>query len=415
MKPSTSFFWRTLSAAAGLFVIPMAVSAQTSIKLAYVDPLSGSVAVTGEHGARHFRYLVDQINAAGGVLGGQKLELALFDNKGTPQESLVQAQKAIDGGAKFIFQGFGSHVALPLSDFLAKHNARNADARVLYISYGAMDPAMTNEKCNFWHYRFESDSNVKISALVEAIKNKPDVKKVYLINQDYSFGQSVRSEARKQLQDKRPDVQIVGDELHPLLKVNDFAPYVAKIRAAGADTIMTGNWGADLSLLLKAAGDAGLNAQWYTIYGGLAGGPTAIKQAGLDGRVFQVVNWHANVPNPQMQALNADFRRTFNSQGWWYLQAKTSVDMLVQAIEQVGSADAVQVGRALEDMRAKNALGADVWMRKDDHQLIQDLYVAAFGAGAPVDEENTGWGWKTVATVPAAALTPATTCRMRRP
>ena len=415
MKKSASFVWRTLSVAAALCALPMAASAQDTIKLAYIDPLSGSAAVTGEHGARHFRYLVDKVNAAGGVLGGKKLELELLDNKGTPQETLVQAQKAIDGGAKFIFQGFGSNVALALTDFLVKHNERNPSARVLYINYGPMDPALTNAKCNFWHYRFESDSNVKISALVEVMKSKPDLKKVYLINQDYSFGQSVRSEARKQLLEKRPDVQVVGDELHPLLKVNDFSPYIAKIRASGADSVVTGNWGADLSLLLKAAGDAGLKTQWYTIYGGLAGGPTAIKQAGLDGRVFQVVNWHANVPGTEMHALNADFRAKFNDQGWWYLQAKTSIDMLVQAIQKVGSADAVKVGLALEGVRAKNALGAEVLMRRDDHQLIQDLYVASFGSGVPVDEEKTGWGWKTVAAVPASALTPATTCRMSRP
>lgn len=406
---------RSLLVAASLCTISMAVLSQSTIKLAYIDPLSGSAAVTGEHGARHFQYLVEKVNSAGGVLGGKKIELLLLDNKGAPQETLVQAQKAIDAGARFIFQGFGSNVALALTDFLAKHNDRNPDSRVLYISYGPMDPALTNAKCNFWHYRFESDSNVKISALAEVMRNKPDIKKVYIINQDYSFGQSVRSEARKQLQDKRQDVAIVGDELHPLLKVNDFSPYVAKIQASGADTVITGNWGADLSLLLKAAGNAGLKAQWYTIYGGLAGGPTAIKQAGLDGRVFQVVNWHANVPGAEMQALNADFRRKYNDQGWWYLQAKTSIDMLVQAIEKVGSADAVKVGQALEGVRAKNALGAEVLMRKDDHQLIQDLYVASFGSGVSVDEEKTGWGWKTVAAVPASALTPATTCRMSRP
>lgn len=400
---------------AALCNVPAAALAQATVKIAYIDPMSGSSAVTGEHGARHFQYLVEKINAAGGVLGGKKLELVVYDNKGTPQETLVQAQKAIDSGVRFIFQGFGSNVALPLTDFIKKHNDRNPDSRALYLSYGPMDPALTNAKCHFGHFRFESDSNVKLSALVDVVKANPGIKKVYLINQDYSFGQSVRTEARKQLREKRPDVQIVGDELHPLLKVNDFTPYVAKIQASGADAVITGNWGADMSLLLKAAGSGGLKAQWFTIYGGLAGGPTAIKQANLDGKVFQVVNWHANVPGDEMQALNADFRRKYEDKGWWYLQAKTSLDMLVKAINQVGGVDAVKVGLALEDLRTKNAVGGDVWMRKSDHQLIQPLFVASFGSGAVVDEEKTGWGWKTVATIPAAALTPATTCRMGRP
>ena len=71
---------------------------------------------------------------------------------------------------------------------------------------------------------------------------------------------------------KRPDIQIVGDELHPLLKITDFAPYIAKIKASGADSVITGNWGQDFALLLKAAADAGLKVNWYTYY---AGGPVA--------------------------------------------------------------------------------------------------------------------------------------------
>ena len=54
---------------------------------------------------------------------------------------------------------------------------------------------------------------------------------------------------------KRPDIEIVGDELHPLFKVSDFSPYIAKIKASGADTVITGNWGPDFALLLKAAAE----------------------------------------------------------------------------------------------------------------------------------------------------------------
>ena len=117
---------------------------------------------------------------------------------------------------------------------------------------------------------------------------------MYLINQDYSFGESVRTTARKMLKEKRPDVQIVGDEKHPLLKITDFAPYVAKIKASGADTVITGNWGQDIALLLKAAADAGLQVDWYTYYAGGAGGPTAIKQTNLPHRVFAIVE---GIPN----------------------------------------------------------------------------------------------------------------------
>ena len=84
--------------------------------------------------------------------------------------------------------------------------------------------------------------------------------------------------AREMLKEQRPDIEIVGDELHPLVKITDFSPYIAKIKASGADTVITGNWGPDFSLLLKAAADAGLQVNWYTYYAGAVGGPTAVRQ-----------------------------------------------------------------------------------------------------------------------------------------
>ena len=79
---------------------------------------------------------------------------------------------------------------------------------------------------------------------------------------------------------KRPDVTIVGDDLHPLGKVKDFAPYAAKIKASGTDSVLTGNWGNDLSLLVKAGKEAGLLVEYYSLYAYIVGSPTAIGEAG---------------------------------------------------------------------------------------------------------------------------------------
>ncbi len=280
-----------------------AVGAQAQIKIAYVDPLSGGAATIGEHGLKHLHFLVETINAKGGVLGGQKLEAVAYDNKGSPQESLVQVQKAIDAGVRFMTQGNGSGAAIAISEFVSKYNERNPGKEVLYFNYAAVDPALTNEKCSFWHFRWDANSDIKMAALTNFMKDKKDIKKVYIIGQDYSFGHAVRGAANAMMKEKRPDIQIVGDELHPLLKITDFAPYIAKIKASGADSVITGNWGNDISLLLKAAADAGLQVNWYTYYAGGAGGPTAIKQTGLDHRVFQITEWHTNVPAPEMEAF----------------------------------------------------------------------------------------------------------------
>ena len=254
---------------ASLLMSASAMADSSTIKLGYIDPLSGAGASTGAIGQRTFHFDADRINAEGGLIG-KKIEITDFDDKANAQEGLVQARKALDAGIHIVIQGNGSSVGAALEDFAAKNNSRNPDNLLMYLNYNAIDPSLTNEKCSYWHFRFAPSVDMKMEALSNFIKGKPDVKKVYIIGQDYSFGQSVSAQAKKMISEKRPDIQIVGNELHPLLKVTDFSPYIAKMKASGADTIITGNWGQDLTLMLKAAGEAGLTASWYTYYVGRA-------------------------------------------------------------------------------------------------------------------------------------------------
>ena len=393
-----------------------AASAEDTIKIGYIDPLSGGGASVGEGGLKTFQYLADEMNAKGGILG-KKIEVIGLDNKTNPQESLVQAQKAIDQGVRFITQGNGSSVAAALSDFVTKNNTRNPGKEVLYFNYAAVDPSLTNDKCSYWHFRWDAGSDIKMEALTNYIKDTPSVKKVYLINQDYSFGQSVRTDARKMLGAKRPDIQIVGDELHPLLKVTDFSPYIAKIKASGADSVVTGNWGQDIALLLKAAADAGLKVNWYTYYAGGAGGPTAIKQTGLDHQVFQITEGFANSGNQAAM----DFEKTFRAKvgiSLWYPRAVNEMRMFKAAAEKANSVDPVKVAAALEDLKFEVLDGGQGIMRKDDHQFFQPIYISSFGklaANEPFDEENTGWGWHLVSKVDTSNAMVSTTCKMARP
>ncbi|ABE38817.1 branched-chain amino acid ABC transporter substrate-binding protein [Rhodopseudomonas pseudopalustris] len=404
--------------AAVAIALPMLGSAamgQETVKIGYIDPLSGGGASVGEGGLKTFQFLAEELNAKGGILG-KKVEIVPLDNKTNPQESLIQAQKAIDSGVRYITQGNGSSVAGALSDFITKYNERNPGKEVLYFNYAAVDPVLTNDKCSFWHFRWDANSDIKMEALTNYMKDAPSIKKVYLINQDYSFGQSVRTQARAMLAAKRSDIQIVGDELHPLLKITDFAPYVAKIKASGADTVVTGNWGQDIALLLKAAADAGLKVSWYTYYAGGAGGPTAIKQTGLNHQVFQITEGFANVDHKTSQ----DFEKAFRAKvdlSLWYPRAVNEMRMFAAAAEKAKSLDPVKVAQSLEDMKFEVFSGGEGMMRKDDHQFFQPIYISSFGEIKPgqFDEEKTGWGWKEVAKIDTAKTVLPTTCKMERP
>jgi branched-chain amino acid transport system substrate-binding protein len=390
--------------------------AQDTIKIAYIDPLSGPGATVGEVGLKTFQFLADELNAKGGA-AGKKFEILPFDNKVNPQESLVQLQKAIDAGARIVTQGNGSSVAAAISDWVAKYNERNPGKEVIYLNYAAVDPVLTNDKCTFSHFRWDANSDIKMEALTNFMKGRKDVKKVYLINQDYSFGQAVRAAAVAMLKAKRPDIQIVGDELHPLLKVTDFAPYIAKIKASGADSVITGNWSQDFALLLKAAADAGLQANWYTYYAGGTGGPTAVKQASLDHRVFAIQEGSANVDHAASRATEKVFREKYGV-SIFYPRAFNQMRMLAAAINKARSTDYAKVGAALEDMKFDVFDGGEGFMRKEDHQFFQPMYIVSFGersAKEPFDEEKTGWGWRTIARLDAKDTLVPTTCKMTRP
>jgi branched-chain amino acid transport system substrate-binding protein len=408
---------KKLAGALAVLALSLPAAAGT-VKIGYIDPLSGPFANVGEQGLRGFTMLVEDLNARGGA-NGDKLELVPMDSKANPQEALNALKQLIDQDVRYVLQGNSSAVAGALSDAVAKHNARNPDRPVLYLNYAAVDPALTNERCNFWHFRFDADADMKMAALVSYMATQKKIKKVYLFNQDYSFGQAVAKAAREMLAKKRPDIQIVGDDLHPLGKVKDFAPYIAKINASGADTVVTGNWGADLALLVKAGKEAGLKVDYYTYYAGIAGGPTAIGEAGAD-HVKQVSHWHSNVGDARSDAMVQAYRKRFpeSKDDFVWLAAYNVVEMVAKAMSDSKSTDPLKVARALEGMKFKTFTG-EVTMRADNHQLLQPMYVSTFAkagsTGVKWDLERTGFGFRSEGRVEGKDTATPTTCRMQRP
>jgi branched-chain amino acid transport system substrate-binding protein len=230
------------------------------------------------------------------------------------RKALAALRSAIDDGIQFVVQGNSSSVAAVLIDALNKHNERDPGRRVLFLNCSAVDPVLTNEKCSFWHFRFDAHADMRMAALMDVIRDDRAIKSVYLIGQDYSFGQAVLREARRQLGAQRPDMQIVGDELHPVGRVKDFLPYAAKIKSSGAQAVVTGNWGNDLTLLVKAAREVGFEGKFYTFYGNALGAPAAIGDAGV-GRVIAVADWLPNVPGAQSEAFYQAFRVRLSKAG----------------------------------------------------------------------------------------------------
>ena len=402
-----------------------AASAQAKpVKVALIESLSGTFANTGEAVYRNVYWAIERVNARGGVQlpaaagGPRPIMLERYDSKGQNEEALSALRAAIDDGAQVILQGNSSATAAVLIDAINKHNEREPSKRVVFLNYSAVDPILTNEKCSFWHFRFDAHADMRMAALMEVMREDKALKSVYLIGQDYSFGQAVLREAKKQLAAQRPDVAVVGEELHPVGRIKDFAPYAVKIKTSGAQAVVTGNWGNDLTLLVKAARDVGYEGSFYTFYGNALGAPAAIGDAGI-GKVVAVADWLPNVPGAQSEAFYQSFRTRFPKpqDDYVHMRMQLMVEALAQSIERAGSTDATAIARQMESASAQLS-GQGGSMRAADHQFQQALVVGVMDKkGAPgvkFDVEGSGYGFRVVRQIPPAKAQQPHSCNMQR-
>ena len=413
MKPVHRLFSLSMFAVAALASGGALAQKGETVKIAWIDPLSGLMAPVGQNQLKSFQFFAEHFSKKNPA--GVKFEIIGIDNKLSPQETANALKSAIDQGVRYVVQGNGSGGAAALIDGVTKHNERNPGKEVLYVNYAAVDPDFTNSKCNYWHFRLDADTSMKMEALTTFIKDMPEVKKVYLINQNYQHGHQVAKYAKEIMARKRPDIQFVGEDLTPLAQTRDFAPYIAKIKASGADSIITGNWGSDLTLLMKAANDAGLNVKFFTYYAGVTGTPTAMG-ASMAGKVYQASYMHNAMTGEARELMDA-FKKKFNDD--WYTGAVYhAYTVLSGAMAQAKSTEPAKVAVALEGLKVKSFNG-EVEMRKTDHQLQQTLYISVWSkAGAKPNDysvENTGYNFQPVKTYEPYVSSTPTSCQMKRP
>ncbi len=418
MRKLRLFYGITGAVVAGLMSV--SALAAENIRIGLIEPLSGPIAAVGAEALDNFTHAANQVNERGGVLGGRKLEIIGLDNAMKAEKTTEQLKKAVDMGLSYIIQGVGSNHALNIIKFVNKHNKRNPGKEIVFLNHSAVTTAFTNELCSFWHFRFDANVDMKVAALVTQLNRDPKVKKVYLVNQNYAYGKSFQAAANRLLKERAPNVELVGDELIvPFGKVQDFTPYVAKIKAAGADTVLTGNWGPDLHRFVKSAVNSGLGATFYSIYGGL---PSSISGYGNTSskvdlkQVTEMHENHAGLPG-DLRGYMQGYKDVYGST-WYPDRQRWLIEMLAAAIEAAGTADPIPVARKLEGMSFPGPL-SEVQMRADDHQIQMPLVISTLSPDAPMSQiykgKNLGVGFKTDGVAARADTTLPTTCQMERP
>ena len=400
-------------------IISLSSTARTHepIRIAFMDPLSGAFASVGTSGLKQLEFAADYLfNSHGGILDGRTIEIVPLDNQNSPTETQIQFRRAVSEGIRIIFQGNGSAVANALNSAVTRHNRRNPGQEILQINYSAVDPILTEENCSFWHFRFDAHEVMKLNVLTDYIASNPDIKSVYIIGQNYSFGQILSDTSIALLKEKRPDIEIVGNELHPIGQVKDFTPYVTKIVSSGADAVITGNWGADMVSLARSIIDNGLDIPIFTFYAAYDGITATL---GADGKnMIRLI--HNETSNPIPTEQRKEFIRAFKAANpnndVTQPRITNALSMIVLAMEETQSTDPYDIALALEDMRFTTLSGEEIWMRGEDHQIFQSLHISVHtDEGIEFDADNSGFGLFSEYHVPTEETIVPTSCRMRRP
>lgn len=384
-----------------------------TVRIAFIDPLSGPMADVGINSLLSWQFVAERYS--GNNPAGVRFVVAPFDNKGSPHESLNALKAAIDQGFRYVVQGNGSGVTHVLADAIARHNARRPDVPVLLLNYAATDPALTGERCSYWHFRIEADTAMKVAALIDFLSGRPELQKVYLLNQDYAHGQQLARHFKEAVAERLPALQVVGEALHPAFQMRDFGPLVQQVLASGAQAVVTGNWGEDFVRLVQALQTAKAQLPLFTYYAALPGAPKALAQGRLPMPVYQVALHHNN-PEGEMGRLAADFRRR-HKQDFVVYATHTGIQMLGEAMARARSTHTRRVADVLSGMEFP-ILGGTATMRGDDHQLQLGQFISRWqpvDARYPVGAEGTGHTFAPLQYIAAPVLSQPVRCNLPRP
>jgi branched-chain amino acid transport system substrate-binding protein len=208
---------------------------------------------------------------------------------------------------------------------------------------------------------------------------------------------------------------VVGDVLHPPFLVDDFGPYVERVRATGAQALVTGNWGRDMVNLVRALQQQKWTGPLLGYYPALNGVPTELSRAAVTFPVYQVAQTHTNTGGDFARTAVA-FRERFG-EDHVVSASHDGLLMLGQAMARAHSTDPLAVARQLSGLRFEGTNGP-VTLRADDHQLQAGLFVSRWqtiDTRFPRAAEGGDHTFAPVMGFDAAQLERPSGCQMQRP
>jgi branched-chain amino acid transport system substrate-binding protein len=348
--------------------------AADTIKIAFMDPLSGPVALVGQSVHQIFRFCVDQTNKKGGLLGRQ-IEGIYVDTEFKPQVAVRKAKELIlDKKVDFIVIGSSSNIGEALMPVSAEY-------KKILVNLGALSNIIHSSKF-FSRYAFRPQFNTWAQgAAYGAYYGGQPYNNFYLLNPDYAFGHDFSEAVIDNLKKKKPSAKILADEYYQV-GVKDWAPFLSKIKTSGAEVVVTCAFGTDALTLLKQAHQFDLKVSIgdYTLTV-----PSVLTGAGETALGVVTVGGILNTdPNPNVQRMDQMVHEMNKNDPntdthWAYgvtLDYINGWNFFMAAVEKAKSLDPEKIIKTWEGMEYTSLNGDKVIMRACDHQMLLPMSVA---------------------------------------
>jgi len=340
-------------------------AAKGKIVLGVCEPLSGPMKDVGDRYVNAVKFSVEKINARGGVLG-KELVMIAEDSALKPDVATRKATKLIlEDKADFIMTGTGSHISLAMMKVAEKY-------KKIFLTYGTEAASITGSEFNPYTFRACLNTDQHSFAVVAYFAKYTKFKKYYILCQDYAFGREAADGFKKKLK-AIPGAQLLGEDYHPIA-LKDFAPYVSKIMASGAEVVLTGNWGVDIDNLFKAGASLG----WKVITGNYFLNDPIRLQIIKEAAIGHVTadSYMITIDNPENKKFIQEWYEKHKGLdiGFWYPdlsmgRAYYAIQWLAEVIKKAKSTEAQKIIKAWEGMSFNPPWGK-VTMRACDHQMI---------------------------------------------
>lgn len=367
-----------LAVAAGIGA-PAIIHAQSdAIRIGHLTPRTGFLGPLGEYAVMAMDLVVDELNAAGGIMG-RKIEL-LKEDSVNPQTASTKAERMIERDKVACIIGeISSASCLTISQVAQR-------TKTLFVNTGGNSDALRGADCKRFMFHVESQNSMYVKSVGRSFLKDGLVqgKSWFSLTADYAFGHDLLKVAKRFMEGNGG--KFVGDELLPT-DATDFSSYLLKIRAAKPDLVVLNLAGNQITNFLKQYAEFGLK---FPVAG--FGFDTALAWAAGKGNFVGTwpVVWHHLLETPGTKAFVAAFTKKYGkppeNQAWGeYVATKT----LVAAMNELKSTDSSKLVEHFEKGAKFDVLKTrEGYFRASDHQMMHEMYAIT---ALPADKVKNQW------------------------